>query len=99
MPPRVVGSYGLSRYGRHERIESTYFLCSSDRRCGLNRINRIICGPLIFGLCRIITRLEQLGDESGPTGLMRRADPAPVVAVEIFVKEHVIAKVRIGREL
>src|SRR5262249_52998521 len=40
-------------------------------------------------------RLQQLGDQRGPTGLMRRADAAPRVAVEVFVKQQVIPEVRV----
>ena len=43
--------------------------------------------------------LNQLRDEAGPTGLMRRADAASVVAMEIFVKQEVIAKMGIACEL
>ena len=41
-------------------------------------------------------RLKEFGNEPGPAGLMRSADAAAVVAVEILVKEHVIAEMRIG---
>src|SRR6516225_1740434 len=39
--------------------------------------------------------LEQLGDQAGPAGLVRRADAAPSVAVEILVKQNVIPKLRV----
>ena len=44
-------------------------------------------------------RHQQLRHESRPASLMRRADPAPTVAVEIFVKEQQVAPVRGGLEL
>ena len=31
--------------------------------------------------------VDQVGDEAGPAGLVRGAEPAAVVAVEIFVKQ------------
>src|SRR5262249_56742126 len=40
-------------------------------------------------------RLQQLGDKPGPTGLVRRADAAPRVAVEVFVEQQVIPEVRV----
>src|SRR5262249_59435688 len=39
--------------------------------------------------------LQQLGDQPGPAGLVRRADAAPRVAVEVFVKQQVIPEVRV----
>src|SRR5688572_17141374 len=43
--------------------------------------------------------LDQAGDEAGPPGLMAGADAGAVVAVEVFVEQHVIAPVRIRLEL
>src|SRR4051812_39451640 len=39
--------------------------------------------------------LEKLGDQPGPTRLMRRADAAPAVTVKVLVEQHVVAEVRI----
>ena len=43
--------------------------------------------------------LHQLRDQSGPAGLMARADTGAVVAVKVFVERDQIAPVRIGLEL
>ena len=43
--------------------------------------------------------MQQFGDDARPTGLMRRAKSASIVAVEEFVEQDVIAEVRIAREL
>src|SRR5208337_461233 len=40
-----------------------------------------------------LARLQQFGDQSGPTGLMRGADAAAGVAVKILVEQHMIAEV------
>ena len=42
--------------------------------------------------------LDELGDQSGPTGLVARADPGAVVAVEVFVERDQIAPVRVVLE-
>ena len=39
--------------------------------------------------------LNQFGDQRGPTGLMAGADAGAVIAMEIFVKGHEIAPVRV----
>ena len=39
--------------------------------------------------------LQELGDQAGPAGLVAGADSGAVVAVEIFVKEQVIAELRV----
>ena len=44
-------------------------------------------------------RLQELGDEAGPAGLMRRADAAAGVAVEVLVEQQVVAEVRVGLQL
>src|SRR5262245_58972311 len=44
-------------------------------------------------------RLQQLGDQAGPPGLMRRPDAAPGVAVEVLVKEQVVAEERVRLQL
>lgn len=41
-------------------------------------------------------RCDQLGDQSCPTGLMRRANAATVVAVKILIELHVVAEMRVG---
>ena len=56
------------------------------RRHGLDR--RDCCRELR-------THLQQQRDEPGPAGLMRRAETSPGVAVEEFVKQHIVAKMRI----
>ena len=43
--------------------------------------------------------LQQLGDQSGPAGLVRGAEAAPGVAVEIFVEQQVVAEMRVGLQL
>ena len=48
-------------------------------------------------ICRLAA--EQLRDESGPAGLVARADAALGVAVEVFVEEDVVFEVRVGGEL
>src|SRR5687768_7169927 len=40
-------------------------------------------------------RLEQLGDEARPAGLVRSTDAAAGVAVEVLVEEHVVAEMRV----
>ena len=42
-----------------------------------------------------VARHQQLRDEAGPARLMRGTDAAAGVAVEVFVEEHVIAKMRV----
>src|SRR3954449_3944800 len=42
--------------------------------------------------------LEELGHHGGPAGLVACADPAAVVAMEIFEERHVVAPVRVGLE-
>jgi hypothetical protein len=39
--------------------------------------------------------LQQYCDQTGPSGLVRGADPAPGVSVEIFVEQQVIAERRV----
>jgi hypothetical protein len=43
-----------------------------------------------------VARHEQLRDEPGPARLMGSADPAPAVAMEVLVEQHVILEVRIA---
>src|SRR5216684_4412365 len=38
------------------------------------------------------TRLKQRRDQTGPAGLVRRAEAAPGIAVEIFVEQHMVAE-------
>ena len=42
---------------------------------------------------------QQLGDQPGPAGLMRRADTPSAVAMEVFVEQQIVAEVRIRLEL
>src|SRR5579864_3136728 len=42
--------------------------------------------------------LQKLGDQRGPAGLMARSQARAVVAVEIFVKQRIIAEIRIVLE-
>src|SRR5262249_60394140 len=42
--------------------------------------------------------LRGLGPDPGPAGLMARADPGAVVAVEVLVEEHEVAPVRVVLE-
>src|SRR5262249_30483137 len=44
----------------------------------------------------VASRLQQLGDSSGPSGLMRGANAAAIVTMEVFVEQQVVAKVRIA---
>ena len=48
---------------------------------------------------RAAARLQELGDQPGPAGLVRGADAAAVVAVEVFVEQQVVAEVRIVLQL
>src|SRR5262249_52790503 len=43
--------------------------------------------------------LKQLGDQTGPTSLVRRADAPAGIAMEILMKRDVVAKMRIVLEL
>src|SRR5438034_2623149 len=43
-------------------------------------------------------RLQQLGHEAGPAGLVRGADAATGVAMEVLMEEHAVLEVRIGGE-
>jgi hypothetical protein len=40
--------------------------------------------------------LDELGYQSGPTGLVACADPGTVVTVEIFAEQDVVFPLRIG---
>src|SRR3984893_15279155 len=42
--------------------------------------------------------LDQAGDDPGPTRLMAGADPGAVVAVEVFVKQQIVAPMGIALE-
>ena len=53
-------------------------------------------GPL--GI-QVAEELDEFGHEPGPAGLVARAQPCAVVAVEVFVEEDVVAPVGIGLEL
>jgi hypothetical protein len=44
-------------------------------------------------------RRDEFSDETGPTGLMRRADTAAVIAVKILKELYVIAEMRVGLQL
>jgi hypothetical protein len=52
-------------------------------------------GPL--GVQKAV-KLDELGHESGPAGLVAGAQPGTIIAVEIFIKENVIAPVGIALE-
>src|SRR4051812_44174285 len=52
-----------------------------------------------FGTRRGAGQLNQVGDGSGPAGLMARADTRTIVAVEEFVEQDTVAPVRIVLEL
>ena len=41
----------------------------------------------------------EVGDEAGPARLVRRAAPAAIVAVEVFVEEDVVLEIGIALEL
>jgi len=43
-------------------------------------------------------RLQQLGDQAGPAGLVRGPDAAAIIAVKIFVEQDVVLEMRVGRE-
>jgi hypothetical protein len=53
-------------------------------------------GP--FGVQEAV-ELNGLGHEPGPAGLVAGAEPGAIVAVEVLVKEDVIAPVGVGLEL
>ena len=44
-------------------------------------------------------RTDECRNEAGPTGLVRCAHPAAVIAMEIFVKKHQVTKVRVVAQL
>ena len=48
--------------------------------------------------CLLTPLLQQLGDEPGPASLVTRPDSAPVIAVEVLVKEDEVTPVRIVLE-
>src|SRR6516165_1708767 len=62
-------------------------------------------GPIRARLMRTCTRrsgselIDKVGDEAGPTGLMRGAASAAIIAVEVFMKKDVILELRIGLKL
>src|SRR5829696_9404360 len=64
------------------------FLWWTTERTGLASLQHL------FGIERS-EELRQLRHEPGPSGLMTRAQPGAVVAVEVLVEEHMIAPVRI----
>ena len=43
--------------------------------------------------------LDQLGDERAPARLVARAEAGTGLAVEVFVEQHEVLPVRIGRKL
>ena len=43
-------------------------------------------------------RLQQLGHEAGPAGLMRGTQAVGIVAIEELMERHVVAEVRITRQ-
>jgi hypothetical protein len=45
---------------------------------------------------RLPLRMEQFGDQTGPTRLMRRTDAPSGVAVEILVEQQVISEIRVS---
>src|ERR1700688_3165440 len=51
--------------------------------------------PASTGNIGCVPRHQQSCDQARPAGLMRGADAAAVVAIEILVKQQVITKVRI----
>jgi hypothetical protein len=53
-----------------------------------------ICNPLFRGQL-----VNKVGDEAGPARLVRRAAPAAIVAVEVFVEEDVVLEIGIVLEL
>src|SRR5258707_1280177 len=79
-------------------VRSSMFIGVSSRlrrlrHLAMTRERRLTAGG--GGRVRAPPRLQQLGHESRPSGLMRRADAAPRVAVEVLVEEDVVAEVRI----
>src|SRR5258708_40220861 len=52
-------------------------------------------GPVV-GLVGLLMHLrDHIGDQSAPTRLVRRAQPAPTLAVEIFIEQDVVLEVRV----
>lgn len=41
-------------------------------------------------------RVDQLGDQAGPTGLVRCANPATVVSVKVFKELQIVAEIWVG---
>src|SRR5688572_21521191 len=83
---RCGGTRGMTGFGRWESTAGMSMFVLSQNRDG-------------SGWCRSAdvagTRLEKLGDEAGPAGLVPGADTASAVAVEVLEEEQVIAEVRI----
>jgi len=53
-------------------------------------------------MCNLLFRdqlVNKVGDEPGPARLVRRAAPAAIVAVEVFVEEDVVLEIGIALEL
>src|ERR1700692_2862544 len=65
-----------------------------DRRRLERPVERRFPGAFVFAQL-----LDQLRDQSGPSGLVRGADPGAGVAVEVFVAEEQIAEATIGLKL
>src|SRR6516165_5839496 len=56
--------------------------------------------PVASAFCPArILRISQLGNRTGPAGLVRGADAAAIVAMEVFVEQQVVAEVRIALQL
>src|SRR5262249_48056058 len=45
------------------------------------------------------TRLQELGDQPGPSGLVRSSDSTPRIAVEVLVEVQVVAELAIPLQL
>src|SRR5690242_3020054 len=61
------------------------------------RLRRLV-GPVRLVRERRPALLDQLRDERRPAGLVVRADPGAVVAVEVFMEKNEVLPVRVGLE-
>src|SRR3954468_709997 len=64
----------------------------------LCRLGLFLCGRLRFHPIRFAVLLHELGNQAGPSGLMRSSKTAAVVPVEVLVEQWEVLPVRIGLE-
>src|ERR1041385_9367436 len=76
----------------HRRNPITFWTLGESACVAKHRVDALTF-PALF------PRLDQLCDQPGPAGLMRGPHSAAGIAVEVFVEQDVVPKMRIGREL